>query len=158
MNRVHADVEHAQGLLEGLVRLLELKFVFVEDVAQGVVAERMSRVEFDASFGQLAGFLRLVRIPLPIIDDLFRGRLAVRCLCGDEHVVALARAIAKRPNLLLCDEPTGNLDEQNSREILELFRRLNDDGHTIVMVTHDRDVAAFANRIMILRNGTLSEA
>jgi putative ABC transport system ATP-binding protein len=72
---------------------------------------------------------------------------------GQRQRLALARALANSPALLLADEPTGALDSSGGAEILELLRRLNDDGQTIVMVTHDETVAASASRIVPMRDG-----
>ena len=74
---------------------------------------------------------------------------------GELQRVAIARALAPRPDLILADEPTGNLDERTSGEILDLLGMMNDDGHTIVMVTHDRQVASRAGRLVTLRDGML---
>ncbi|MAE66209.1 MAG: hypothetical protein CMJ18_18215 [Phycisphaeraceae bacterium] len=74
---------------------------------------------------------------------------------GQMQRVAIARALAGDPHLLLADEPTGNLDSRTSREILDVFRRLNDEGKTIVMVTHDARVAAEADRVVTLGDGRI---
>jgi putative ABC transport system ATP-binding protein len=76
---------------------------------------------------------------------------------GEMQRVAIARALISKPSVLLADEPTGNLDSQRSREILELLRQLNQGGQTIVMVTHDAMAAAFGSRIIRLKDGKLSE-
>jgi len=72
---------------------------------------------------------------------------------GEMQRVAIARALAIEPNLILADEPTGNLDSKTSLEILALFQRLNESGSTIVMVTHDREVASHAQRVLVLKDG-----
>jgi putative ABC transport system ATP-binding protein len=73
---------------------------------------------------------------------------------GQQQRVAIARALINSPGLLLADEPTGNLDSQTSREIMELFRRLNQDrGLTLVIITHERNIAECASRIVELRDG-----
>jgi putative ABC transport system ATP-binding protein len=76
---------------------------------------------------------------------------------GEQERVAIARAIVNRPPILLADEPTGNLDSKTSREIMDLLKRLNEDGMTIVMVTHNPDCAQFAGRILRLADGLLVE-
>lgn len=75
---------------------------------------------------------------------------------GEMQRVAIARALAVKPKLILADEPTGNLDLKTSRDILELFARMHADGATIVMVTHDRDVAASAQRRILLTDGRVT--
>jgi putative ABC transport system ATP-binding protein len=74
---------------------------------------------------------------------------------GERQRVGLARALANRPRLLLADEPTGNLDSKSSQEILSLFNELNDEGMTVLLVTHDPGIAAKAGRVIKLRDGVL---
>ena len=74
---------------------------------------------------------------------------------GQQQRVAVARALVNRPSILLADEPTGNLDSRTSVEIMEVFQGLNDKGLTIVMVTHEHDIAEFAKRVLIFRDGKI---
>ncbi len=74
---------------------------------------------------------------------------------GQKQRVAIARALVKNPSLLLADEPTGNLDSHTTEEILVLFQKLNDEGNTIVMITHEHDVAARAKKIIRLVDGSI---
>jgi len=74
---------------------------------------------------------------------------------GQQQRVAIARALVNRPSILLADEPTGNLDSRTSVEIMEIFQRLNDAGLTIVLVTHEHDIAQFAKRVMVFRDGKI---
>lgn len=76
---------------------------------------------------------------------------------GQQQRVAIARAIVTNPSLILADEPTGNLDSRTSEEIMEVFRELHSQGNTIVLITHDNDVARQAERIVHIRDGQLSE-
>jgi putative ABC transport system ATP-binding protein len=72
---------------------------------------------------------------------------------GQQQRVAIARALVTHPTLLLADEPTGNLDSRMTIEVMSLFRELNDQGITIVLVTHEPDVAQYAKRIVVVRDG-----
>ncbi|AXI99431.1 putative ABC transport system ATP-binding protein [Cyclonatronum proteinivorum] len=74
---------------------------------------------------------------------------------GQQQRVAIARALVTRPAVLLADEPTGNLDSRTSLEIMEIFQRLNKQGLTILMVSHEPDIARFSRRIIILRDGLI---
>ena len=76
---------------------------------------------------------------------------------GQQQRVAIARAIAARPSLFLCDEPTGNLDSSTGEEIMEIFCRLHREGNTVVLITHDEEVAARASRKIRIRDGKVSE-
>ena len=74
---------------------------------------------------------------------------------GQQQRVAVARALVNRPSILLADEPTGNLDSRTSVEIMEILQNLNDKGLTIVLVTHEHDIAHFAKRVLVFRDGKI---
>ncbi|MEO7157823.1 MAG: ATP-binding cassette domain-containing protein, partial [Vicinamibacterales bacterium] len=81
--------------------------------------------------------------------DLFPNQLSG----GQQQLVAIARAVVAKPTLILADEPTGNLHSDQGKEIMELFRKLNDNGTTIVQVTHSRENASFGKRVINLKDG-----
>jgi putative ABC transport system ATP-binding protein len=76
---------------------------------------------------------------------------------GQIQRVAIARALVNNPLLLLADEPTGNLDTKTGEFVLDTFQKLNDEGHTIILITHEQDVAQHAKRILILRDGDIQK-
>lgn len=76
---------------------------------------------------------------------------------GEQQRVAIARALITHPKLLLADEPTGNLDSKSSQEVMKIFKELNEEGLTIIMVTHDPEIAKFAQRIKIIKDGVFVE-
>lgn len=85
--------------------------------------------------------------------DLFPNQLSG----GQQQVVGVARAIIGSPKLLLADEPTGNLHSSQSEQIMEIFKKLNEEGVTIVQVTHSEKMAGYGNRVVFMEDGVLSE-
>ncbi len=127
-------------------------------------------------FNLLARTTAIENVQLPTmyspIDKLERGKRAREALAlvglaerahhvpsqlsgGQQQRVAIARALVNRPSILLADEPTGNLDSRTSVEILEIFQDLNERGLTIVLVTHEHDIAQFAKRVLTFRDGRI---
>jgi putative ABC transport system ATP-binding protein len=86
--------------------------------------------------------------------DLFPNQLSG----GQQQLVAIARAVVAKPSLILADEPTGNLHSDQGKEIMELFRRLNDAGTTIVQVTHSKENAGYSKRVINLKDGWIVDA
>jgi putative ABC transport system ATP-binding protein len=86
-----------------------------------------------------------------------QGRLPDQLSGGEQERVAIARALVNSPPILMADEPTGNLDSKTGKEIMDLFRALNEEGQTIVMVTHNPDNMAFSTRAIFLKDGKIEE-
>jgi putative ABC transport system ATP-binding protein len=95
----------------------------------------------------------LDRLGVSVRADALPSRLSG----GQQQRVALARALVNRPRLLLADEPTGNLDSENAREVVALLRELGNEGQTVLLATHDPRVAASSDRVLQLRDGLLVE-
>jgi putative ABC transport system ATP-binding protein len=76
---------------------------------------------------------------------------------GQRQRVAIARALVNNPSILLADEPTGNLDSKTGNEIMGVFERLHSGGNTIVLVTHEADIAAYAHRVISIRDGQVEK-
>jgi putative ABC transport system ATP-binding protein len=76
---------------------------------------------------------------------------------GQIQRVAIARALINNPSIILADEPTGNLDTKNSRLVMKAFQKLNDKGNTIIVITHEDEVAAFAKRVIFIRDGKIEK-
>jgi putative ABC transport system ATP-binding protein len=110
-----------------------------------------ARVPLEKRAGRTSAMLRRVGL-----EDRSRHR-PDQLSGGQRQRVAIARALVHEPAILLADEPTGNLDSVTSGEIMEIFVRLNREGHTIVMVTHDEEVAAHANRVIRMHDGVIRE-
>ena len=92
------------------------------------------------------------------VDLSERGNFRPNQLSGGQmQRVAIARAIVNNPKLLLADEPTGALDSKSGAQVMELFQKLNEEGISVLMITHDADVAAHAHRMVMIRDGMLLE-
>ena len=75
---------------------------------------------------------------------------------GQQQRAAIARALVNNPRIVFADEPTGNLDSQTGIEIMKLFDKLHSEGNTIILVTHERDIAGYAHRIISIRDGKIA--
>jgi putative ABC transport system ATP-binding protein len=76
---------------------------------------------------------------------------------GQQQRVAIARAIAQAPPVILADEPTGNLDSNSTREIMDILKSLHEEGRTVILITHDNDIAAQAKRVVKIMDGKIVE-
>lgn len=76
---------------------------------------------------------------------------------GQKQRVAIARAMVNKPKILLADEPTGALDSKSGKQVMELFEQLNAEGVTVIMITHDREIARHARRVVDIFDGEISE-
>jgi putative ABC transport system ATP-binding protein len=140
------------------LRLLRMGFVFQRFHLLPVLTAR-ENVELPMAEAGVARAVRRARalelLRYVGLDDR-AGHRATQLSGGEMQRVAIARALANRPALLFADEPTGELDATTGRQILELFRRLNRDGMTLVVVTHDDHLAREASRIVHLLDGQIA--
>lgn len=158
--------------------MYRLNGVAVEDLSEGRLAEiRNKEIGFVfQNFNLLPRAAALANVELPMLYDgtprrerLARAQEALEAVGlgdrvthrpsemsgGQRQRVAIARALVNKPSIVFADEPTGNLDTESGESILALFGELHRQGHTIVMVTHEREVAEHAQRIMSFRDGNL---
>ena len=76
-------------------------------------------------------------------------------VCGHNQRVAIARAMVNNPSIILADEPTGNIDSKTSIEIMKIFDKIHSEGNTVILVTHEEDIAHYAHRIIRLKDGLI---
>ena len=122
------------------------EFSALENVAIPAIIDGLSRGESKKRAKEILGWMGL--------EDREKHRPA-RLSGGEQQRVAIARALASKPTLLLADEPTGNLDTVTGEDIMRLFDELHAAGHTIILVTHEANVAAHAERSIVLRDGSI---
>src|SRR5690242_13349592 len=148
--------EHDKKAL-ALIRNQKIGFVFqgfnllarttaLENVALPTLYAKINKIERGKRAADALGRVGLEKRSEPLPSQMSGGQ---------QQRVAVARALVNRQSILLADEPTGNLDSRTSVEIMAIFQNLNDQGLTIVLVTHEHDIAQFAKRILIFRDGKI---
>ncbi|HVP25859.1 MAG TPA: ABC transporter ATP-binding protein [Methanomicrobiales archaeon] len=90
------------------------------------------------------------------IDEALANHIPAKLSGGQQQRVAIARALVNNPDILLCDEPTGNLDSKTGTQIMEMLRTFNEQGKTIIMVTHDTRIAGYARQIITIQDGRIA--
>jgi putative ABC transport system ATP-binding protein len=153
------DVSQLDKRRLAAIRNQELEFVFqnynliarttaLENVALPTLYTKLKRQEGLKRAGEM-----LALVDLQDRGDHYPSQMSG----GQQQRVAIARALVNRPSILLADEPTGSLDSATSIEIMEVLQGLNAKGLTIVMVTHEPDIAAFAGRVIVFRDGQIQK-
>jgi len=157
-------------LLEGIdvSRLDEVELAFVRNRKIGFVFQSYNLVPRTTALRNVE--LPLIYARLPKAERRARAAGALEAVGvgdrmhhvpsqlsgGQQQRVAIARAIVTEPAIVLADEPTGNLDSGSGREVMQIFTRLNESGRTIVMITHEPDIAAYARRVVQLVDGSIA--
>lgn len=119
-------------------------------------ASALENIELPLLYGRIPNSLKIARKALARVGLAERGQHKPTELSGGEcQRVAIARAIVCNPAIILADEPTGNLDSATGNDIMAIFRRLNQEGVTIILVTHEKEVARHARRILHMKDGRL---
>jgi putative ABC transport system ATP-binding protein len=160
---------------EGRYMLEERDVSTLEDTALSRLRNEVLGFVFQ-QFHLLSRLSILKNVLLPLIyapqyppNAIERGTAALSCVGldhklaarpgelsgGQQQRVAIARALINEPSILLADEPTGNLDRQSGREILDIFKKLNRQGRTVIMVTHDAAVAQASERVVVIEDGKI---
>ena len=123
-------------------------------------ATALHNVELPLIYAGVSGKLRADRATQALQKVELADRMSHRpnqLSGGQRQRVAIARALVNNPSILLADEPTGNLDTKTGVEIMSLFARLHEGGNTIILVTHEADIAAHAHRVIYLRDGQVEK-
>ena len=155
------DVSSLNRDQRSVIRNAKIGFVF-QSFNLLARTSAMENVELPLLYGELGWSGRqrheaarnsIARVGLAGREDHYPSQLSG----GQQQRVAIARALVTNPAILLADEPTGNLDSRTSEEIMGIFQQLNDDGKTVVLITHEPDIAQFAKRIVHVRDGRIQD-
>lgn len=141
------------------IRRLHIGFVF-QDFKLLPYYSVLENVILPLSKDKKRNLLRKKAVDLLVqvgIDESLHHRLPLALSGGEKQRVAIARSLINDPKLIICDEPTGNLDHNNKKQVLRILTELKRKGHSIIVVTHDDEVAMEGNRIYELKNGSLNE-
>lgn len=114
------------------------------------VKENIKLAKEKATYEEIYNLLKILKIENLI--DKYPNEISG----GQKQRVAIARALINRPKVIIADEPTGNLDSKNSLNVFEIFKKLSESGSTIIVATHDKDLAKFANKIYEVKDGKIS--
>lgn len=120
-----------------------------ENIAFGLNLQKVPKDEIDRRVREVAQKVQITP------DKLFNN--VSELSGGQQQRVAIARALATNPSILLCDEPTGALDQATGKQIMSLFKELHSEGRTIIMITHDEKIATHADRIVRILDGNINE-
>lgn len=120
-----------------------------DNIAFGLKLKKLKKQEIDQRVHDIARKVDLTEEQLQKAVSQLSG--------GQQQRVAIARALAANPTILLADEPTGALDQATGKQVMALFKELNDEGKTVIMITHDMKIARHARRIVNILDGVLSE-
>jgi putative ABC transport system ATP-binding protein len=154
-----ADVSHLDNRSLAGIRNQKLGFVFQNYnlIARTTALENVALPTLYTKMKSSEGIKRAAEA-LALVGLADRsGHYPSQMSGGQQQRVAIARALVNRPSILLADEPTGSLDSETSVEIMEVLQSLNDNGLTIVMVTHESDIADFAKRVIVFRDGQIQK-
>ena len=119
-----------------------------ENIAFGLKIKKVGKEKIDEKVKRVLKLVNLSGFEKRSVDSLSGGQ---------QQRIAIARAIVNNPKLLLADEPTGALDTKSGAQVMELFQKLNDEGVSVLMITHDPEIAAHAKRVVMIRDGELQE-
>jgi putative ABC transport system ATP-binding protein len=156
-----SDVSELNRDARAVIRNAKIGFVF-QSFNLLARTSAIENVELPLLYGEFAGTARrrheaareaLSRVGLKGREGHYPSQLSG----GQQQRVAIARALVTNPAILLADEPTGNLDSRTSEEVIAIFQSLNDSGKTIVLITHEPDIARYAKRVVHVRDGVIQK-